>query len=200
MSLNLNQAAAAILVAQINLDNGKSFTVDQLSFGPVMTNAGPDSADYEAVVMVTGVPAQGWSGSFPYKYNRINLEEIFTADNSSFSVDAVADYAALVAAINTAMGTNMQLTTLPVADSNQLYVPGDITPAQLPAPTPAAPSIAFILTADPNSYIYRGAAILNATTSAESLAAAFTVASTGLTYTAPVSGDGSSSDGSDGTS
>jgi hypothetical protein len=191
MSLNLNQAAAAILVAQINLDNGKSFTVDQLSFGPVMTNAGSDAAEYEAVVMVTGVPAQGWSDSFAYKYNRISLEDIFTADNSSYNVDACADYAALVAAINTAMGTDMQLSTLPVSDSNQQYVPGDITPAQLPAPTPAAPSVAFILTADPNSYIYRGAAILTATTSAASLAGAFTVPSTGLTYTAPVAGDGS---------
>jgi hypothetical protein len=183
--LILTESAQAVLVQQINKDNNKTFTVEQLSFGPVMTNAGPDSAQYEAVVMVTGVPAQGWAGSFAYKFNRIDLDTIFTTGNSTYSVDSCASYADLIALINTAMGTNMQLTVMPNSDTNQLYTEGDIAPAVLPAPTPAHPSVAFILTADLNSYLYRGSAILTATTAAVSLSTAFTVASTGLTYTPP---------------
>jgi hypothetical protein len=183
--LVLTESAQAVLVQQINKDNNKSFTVEQLSFGPVMTNAGPDAAQYEAVVLVTGIPSQGFAGSFAYKYNRIDLDTIFNANNSSYSVDACNEYSDLLALINTAMGTNMAMTVLPNSDVNQPYVSGDVSPAALPAPTPAAPKVSFILTADLNSYLYRGAAVLTATTAAVSLATAFTVPSTGLTYTPP---------------
>jgi hypothetical protein len=198
MSLDLTQSAAAILVQQINADNGTSFTVEQLSFGPVMTNVGADAAEFEVVVIVTGLSAQGWADSFVYKYNRIDLESIFTDSNASYSVDACADYLALLALINTALVTNMQLSTLANNDTNQAYVQGDIVPATLPSPAPAHPSVQFILTADLNSYIYRGAAVLTATTAAQSLAGAITVASTGLIYTPPAPPT-PPSDGSDGT-
>lgn len=186
MSLDLTKSAQAILVQQINSDNGKTFTVEELSFGPVMTNTDPDAEEFEAVVMVTGVAAQGWNDTWPYKFNRIDLETIFAGTNATYNVDSCLEYADLLALINTKLGTNMQLTVLPDNDTNQLYVAGDITPASLPSPHPAQPAVAFILTADPNSYIYRGQAMLTATTTTQSISGAIAAPSTGLVYTAPV--------------
>jgi hypothetical protein len=191
MSLDLTQSAESVLVQQINIDNpGDALTVEQVSFGSVMANTGPSAISpnqYEAVVLVTAVQGQGLNGSFPYPYNRIDLSTIFTDSNSSFNVDSCSTYAELITAINTAIGTNFQLTVLPDNDTNQLYVAGDITPAQLPIPPVGKTSVQFILTADPNSLIYRNSVILTATTSANSLSTKFSNPSSGLTYTAPAS-------------
>jgi hypothetical protein len=187
MSLNLNQSAQAILLAQLNADLGQSWTADQIEFGELALNNGSDAASYEVVIQVTGVPGKGPNGSFYYKYNRIDLSAIFNNTNNTYNVDGGIDYAGLIAKINAAIGTAMVLTVLPDHDTNQLYVAGDIMPASMPFPAPGKTSVNFILTADPNSLIYRNSAILVATTAMTSMAAAVGsfAGSTGLTYTAP---------------
>jgi hypothetical protein len=191
MSLNLNQSAAAVLLAQINADLGTSWTEEQVTIGQLMANTGPDAAEYDSIVQVNGVQGVGPNGSFYYKYNRLSLSAIFNTDNSTYSVDGGITYAQLLANINTAMGTAMTLTTLPNNDTNQLYVQGDITPpAAFPFPPSGKSSVSFILTADPNSYIYSGEAILTATTAMTGVSQYGTsgvVTSSGLVYTAPAS-------------
>lgn len=187
MSLNLNQSAQAVLLAQINADLVQTWTANQIAFGPLMINNGPDAATYEVMIEVSGVPGVGPNGSFMYKYNRIDLSAIFTDSNNSFNVDGGLTYAQLLAKINTAMGTNMVLTVLPVSDTNQLYVAGDIMPATMPFPAPGKTSVNFLLTADQNSLIYRNSALLVATTAMTAMSAAVGsfAGSAGLAYTAP---------------
>jgi hypothetical protein len=186
MSLDLTKSAAEILLQQINADLGTSFTADQVTFGPVMKNMDADSGTFEAAVQITGVPGVGPNGTVVYKYNRIDLSSIFNGANSSYSVDGGITYAQLLANINAAIGTNMSLSTLPDNDTNQLYVQGDVTPTRkMPFPAPGKTSVQFILTADPNSLIYKGEAMLTAVTAKQSLASYFTAPSTGLAYTAP---------------
>lgn len=187
MSLNLNQSAQAVLLAQINADLGTTWTANQIEFGPLMTNNGPDASTYEVVIEVSGAQGQGPNGSFMYKYNRIDLSAIFNGTNNSYNVDGGLTYMQLLAKINTAMGTNMQLSVLPSPETNQLYVAGDIMPAAFPFPGPANASVNFILTADPNSLIYRNSAILVATTAMASMATLSNgkTGSTGLVYTPP---------------
>lgn len=181
VTLNLNQAAAAILLQQFNADNGKNFTLAQIQFGPVMENNDVDSATYEAAVQMTGVPGSGVYGSYIYKYNRIDLSTIFTG-KTSYDVTAITSYAGLIAAINAALSTSMQVSVLPNNESNQLYVAGDISPAAIPYPPAGKTSVNFLLTADPNSLIYRNSVMLTATTTAVSLAASVTTPSTGLVF------------------
>ncbi len=186
MSLNLTQSAAAVLLAQLNTDLGTNYTAEQITFGPLTTNNGPDAALFEVAVQVNGVQGLGPNGAFFYKYNRVDLSAIFTAENSTYSVDGGITFAQLITNINTAMGTNMVLTVLPDNDTNQLYVAGDIMPQALPFPAPGNASVNFMITADANSLIYRNAALLTATTATTSLAAAFVgKTSTGLVYTPP---------------
>jgi hypothetical protein len=181
VTLNLNQAAAAILLQQFNADNGTSYTTEQIEFGPVMENHDVDSATYEACVLMQGVQGSGVAGSYTYKYNRIDLSTIF-AGHATYDVTAMTSYAQLIAAINTALSTDMQISVLPNNDTNQLYVAGDINPASLPVPPAGKTSVAFVLTADPNSLIYRNSVVLTATTTATSIAASVTKPSTGLTF------------------
>jgi hypothetical protein len=184
-TLNLNQSAAAILLQQFNADNGTNWTPNQVTFSEVMLNNDVDAATYEAVIKISAVPGQGLNGSIYYKYNRIDLSTIFAAGNSSYDVDSYANYQALLTAINAAVGTDMQLTTLPNNDTNQLYVQGDIMPAQIPYPPAGKSSVQFVLTADPLSMVYRNSAILTATSTSQNMAGAVTTPSTGLVYTAP---------------
>jgi hypothetical protein len=180
VTLNLNQAAAAILLQQFNADNGTAFTTEQVTFGPVMENNDVDADVYEAAVTMTGVPGSGVYGTFVYKYNRIDLSTIFTS--KSFDVTAITNYQGLITAINAALSTAMQLSVLPNNDSNQLYVAGDISPAAVPYPPAGKTSVNFLLTADPNSLIYRNSVMLTATTTAVSIAAKATTPSTGLNF------------------
>lgn len=186
MSLDLTKSAQDILVQQLNKDNPTAALTDaSVTFSPVMLNSDPDAATYEAVIEVIAVQGQAFSGSYFYKYNRIDLASIFNGSNNSFPIGAAKTLADLLPAINSALGTNFTITTLPNNDTNQLYVQGDVMPLTLPVPTHQTPSIKFMLTADPNSPIYRGAAMLTLTTTAADLSAAVSAPSTGLTYTAP---------------
>jgi len=180
VTLNLNQAAAAVLLQQFNADNGTAFTTEQVTFGPVMENNDVDADVYEAAITMTGVPGSGVYGTYVYKYNRIDLSTIFT--DTSFDVTSITNYQGLITAINTALSTSMQLSVLPNHDTNQLYVAGDINPAAVPYPAPGKTSVNFMLTADPNSLIYRNSVLLTATTTAVSIAAKATVPSTGLNF------------------
>lgn len=186
VALDLTKSAAAVLLQQINADLGTTWTLNQIVFGPVMQNADVDANLYEAAVTVSGVQGVGPSGTITYKYNRIDLGTIFGSGNNSYSVDGGITYAQLLANINAAVHLNLQLSVLPDNETNQLYVQGDITPpATMPFPVTGKTSVNFLLTADPNSLIYRNSALLTATTAMTSLAAAFAgKSSTGLVYTA----------------
>lgn len=187
MSLDLTKSPQDILVQQLNKDNpSASLTDASVTFGAVMRNNDPDSDTYEAVIEVQSVQGQGFSNNYFYKYNRIDLASIFNGGNNSFAIGTAKTLADLIGTINSALGTNFTVTTLPNNDTNQLYVQGDVMPLTLPQPTHQVPSIKFMLTADPNSLIYRGAAMLTLTTNAADLEAAISAPSTGLAYTAPV--------------
>lgn len=184
MSLDFTQSPQAILVQQLNHDNpGKNLTVNQVVFGPVMANSDPDSNLYDSVIEVSAVQGPTFEGSFFYKYNRLDLANIFTSGISTYAVGTAVELADLLAAINTAAKLNLGITTLPNNDTNQLYVQGDVMPMKLPQPTAAKPSVNFLLSADANSLLFKGAALLTLTTPAANLAASFPVLSTGLTYT-----------------
>lgn len=186
MSLDFTQSPANILVQQLNKDNpGKNLTVAQVTFGPVMANSDPDSATFDSVIEVTSVQGPTYEGSYFYKYNRVDLATLFNVGNSTFAVGTAVELADLLAAINAAAALNLSITVLPNNDTNQLYVQGDVMPIKLPQPTAAKPSVNFLLSADANSLIFKGAALLTLTTPAANLGATFSAASTGLTYTPP---------------
>jgi hypothetical protein len=144
--LDFTQPAASVLLAQINHDNSKTVTPDQIRFGQVAALPLDDPSGLNSMVYVAALQGASFEGQEFIRYNRIDISTVPGGRSTQFILGGAIYVSDLLSQINEALSLNLQMV--------------DIVDTALPVP-PAGESAGFTLQIAADALLWHGSVLMS---------------------------------------